>query len=101
MIFHDRMFVGETAGKHKIQLLWNLKRGKKQKDLYVITLADGAGRLLEVYHGEALQLKLFRTEDRTIVGLAVGKGESEAVLTDIIQTVYSETGDLKVREYFT
>lgn len=101
MIFHDRMFVGETAGMHKMQLLWNLKRGKKQKDLYVITLADGAGRLLEVYHGEALQLKLFRTEDRTIVGIAVGKAESEVVLTDIIQTVYSETGDLKVREYFT
>ena len=100
MIFHSRMFVGETAGKHKMQLLWNLKRGKKQKDLYVITLAEGPGKLLEVYHGEALQLKLFRTEDRTIVGLAVGKEESEAVLTDIVQTVYKETGDLKVREYF-
>lgn len=100
MIFHSRMFVGETAGKHKMQLLWNLKRGKKQKDLYVITLAEGTGKLLEVYHGEALQLKLFRTEDRTIVGLAVGKEESEAVLTDIVQTVYKETGDLKVREYF-
>lgn len=100
MIFHSRMFVGETAGKHKMQLLWNLKRGKKQKDLYVITLAEGTGKLLEVYHGEALQLKLFRIEDRTIVGLAVGKEESEAVLTDIVQTVYKETGGLKVREYF-
>ncbi len=101
MIFHDQMFAGETAQKHRMQLLWNLKRGKKQKDLYVITLAEGAGKLLEVYHGEALQLKLFRTPGRTIVGIALGKAESEAVLTDIIQTVYSETGNLKVREYFT
>lgn len=100
MIFHSRMFVGETAGKHKMQLLWNLKRGKKQKDLYVITLAEGTGKLLEVYHGEALQLKLFRTEDRTIVGLAVGKEESEAVLTDMIQTIYQETGGVDVRQYF-
>ncbi len=100
MIFHDRMFVGEKAGRRKMQLLWNLKRGKKQKDLYVITLAEGAGKLLEVYHGEALQLRLFRTEDRTIVGLAVGKEESESVLTDLIQTVYEEMGDLKVKEYF-
>lgn len=100
MKFHSQMFVGETAAKHKQQILWNIKRGKRQKQVYAITLAEAQGRILEIYHGDALQLKLFRSEERTIVGLAVGKEESEAVLLEMIQTIYKETGSLEAKKYF-
>lgn len=100
MQFHDDMFVGEHARKHKQQLLWNLKRGKRQKDLYVITLADGKGRILELYHGDALQIRYFRNSERVIVGLAVGQEEAEQVLLRLVDTVYRETGGLNMNQYF-
>lgn len=100
MRFHDEMFVGESARKHKQQLLWNLKRGKRQKELYVITLADGKGKILELYHGDALQIRYFRETDRVIVGLAVGEDEAQQVLLRLVDTVYRQTGSFDMNRYF-
>lgn len=100
MRFHEEMFVGEEARKRKQQILWNLERGKRQKDVFVITLAEGAGKLLELYSGDALQIKQFRTPERTIVGLAVGQDEANQVLLRLVDSVYQQTGGLEMRRYF-
>lgn len=100
MRFHESMFVGEEARKHKQQILWNLERGKRQKNVFVITLADGEGKLLELYSDDALQIKQFRTPDRTVVGLAVGQEEANQVLLRLVDSVYQETGAVDVKKYF-
>ena len=70
MLFHDRLYVADNLLKNKSKVLKNLKQGKLQLGVFVITLPLGDEDMLEIYPSYILLQKMYRELDMTVVGIA-------------------------------
>lgn len=95
-----RLEVGKKAAPHRDSIIWRMKKGKKQKDLFVMTLAANPVNLLEMYPENAVIQPYFLQSDLVVVGIAIGKSEAEELIRSTIEKIYGETGGLDVRAYF-
>lgn len=95
-----RLLVGANAAPHRDSIIWRMKKGKKQKDLFVMTLAANPVNLLEMYPEDAVVQPYFLQSDLVVIGLAIGKGEADELIRSTIEKIYGETGGLNVRAYF-
>ena len=95
-----RLQLGKKAAPYRDSILWRMKKGKKQKDLFVMTLAANPKNLLELYPADAVVQPYFLQSDLVVVGLAQGKTEADELIRSTIEQIYGETGGLDVRAYF-
>ena len=73
--------------------------GKYVPGIYVVTLSDNPGNILEILSTAVLTQRGARAICPPIVGIAKGKDGAVQMVQDIIEQVYRETGNLKIREY--
>lgn len=100
MRISNHLQLGKKAAPHRDSILWRMKKGTYQKDVFVMTLAANPQNLLEVYPATAVIQPYFLKSDLLVVGLAEGKGEADELLRATIEKIYGETGGLDVRSYF-
>ncbi len=72
--------------------------GKFVPDIYVVTLSDNPGNILEILPCNLL-VKRGAAICPLIIGMAKGKDGAIRMVQDIIRQVYTETGDFKIKEY--
>ena len=95
------MFWSETTENHPFEYSWKLKHGKLSNDFYVVVLpAQGSSNLLELLQVKEAMKAEKRGEELVVVGIAAGKEEAMEIAGRIVDTVYQQTGDLKVKDYF-
>ena len=98
MNWHEKLYVGEQAGRKKKKIMRKLDRQKLVLGLYVITLASNPKNLLDVipaymlFRPQAAQLQ--------IIGIAMTKEEAFEVCERIIMDVYGQTAGFDVRSFF-
>ena len=83
-------YIGDDI-KNPTRARARITAGKFVPDIYVVTLSDNPSSML-VQRGARAICPL-------IIGMAKGKDGAIRMVQDIIEQVYTETGDFKIKEY--
>ncbi|MDD5803910.1 hypothetical protein ACTQWG_05265 [Blautia sp. HCP3S3_H10_1] len=74
--------------------------GKMALGVYLVTLSENPGNLLEIVPSYMLIQKSYYARCPEIIGMAKGKDEAIDMAVDIVKNIYGETGAFQVKEYF-
>ncbi len=74
--------------------------GRLTVGVYLITLSENPGNLLEIIPASLLMQKTYARICPTIVGMEKGKDAAIDMAAGIIKEIYETTGQFQVREYF-
>lgn len=78
--------------------VWNMET--LVPGIYLITLSDNPRNLLEILPALTLIQESAADMCPEIVGIAKGKEEAMDLVTEMIRTIFSETGGFEVKEYW-
>ena len=77
--------------------------GKCVPDIYIVTLSDNPGKNAFIQSCLLPAVTLVQRGARAIcpliIGMAKGKDEAIQMVRDVVEQVYKETGDFKIKEY--
>jgi hypothetical protein len=99
MKFCKKLYLGEGTRKHRWKYIWKLKHHAGLLDIYVITLSDNPGELLEIYHNAFLMQEFYKQNPPFVVGIAKGKDEAMELVSEIIRDGYLKTGNYDIKTY--
>lgn len=101
--WYRKLYMGENASKSKYKVFGRVISSRFSHDTFLITLSSNPVNLLDVISANTLLQPHFKKkknlEKLYVVGIAKGKDEALSVVRDIIDDVYSDRGDFKIREY--
>ena len=97
----SRLYVGEKLKKKQKKVIQSINNQKITFGVYCIAFASHPDNLFDIMDANELMFPHYRRSDICIVGLANGKDEAIGLVQDMLMEVYRETGDFKVKSYFT
>ena len=97
--WHKDFYIGPGIQKLS-RIRHRLSQGKPVPGIYLITLSDNPRKLLEILPALTLIQESAAQLCPEIVGVAKGKDEAMELVTEMIQSIYSETGGFEVKEYW-
>lgn len=99
MKWYKHLYIGETLAPKKRQIVNRIKKNKLTPDVYVIALASNPENQLDVIPTWELMQPGYPKEQVRIIGLAQGKKEALALVTEIVDAIYQKTKDVKIQDY--
>ena len=96
--WHKNYYRG-TSIKNISKIRLKLIQGKPVPGIYLITLSENPHNQLEILPALTLVQETAARICPEIVGIAKGKEEALELITDMVQTIYEETGELNIKEY--
>ena len=98
----DKLFLSEKVNKKDIDKIKNnIDKGKLSTSLYCITFASNPKNLLDIFSSRHFAYPYYKKQKFHILGLAESKEKAYELVIEIIKEVYENTGDFKVRDYFS
>ena len=97
--WHKNYYKGSNV-KNVAGIRLKLRQGKPVPGIYLITLSENPHNLLEILPALTLVQETAARICPEIVGIARGKEEALDLITNLVQTVYEETGELNIKEYW-
>lgn len=91
-------YIGNDV-KNPTRIRTRITAGKFVPDIYVVTLSDNPGNILEFFPAGMLVQRGARAACPLIIGMARGKSGAIQMVQDMIEQVYTETGNFKIKEY--
>lgn len=103
MKWYKGLYMGENARKAKYKVLGHVVKKKLSFDTYLITLPSNPSNILDMYPANVLLQTHFKDkkvlEDIYIIGIAKGRKEAFILIKDIVDDVYSNTGNFDISGY--
>ncbi len=96
----DKLYLGESIHSRKEKVMRSLENGKITFAVYLITHASNRDNLLDIINANELSFPYYQKKECVVIGLAGSASEAKGLVTDMIEEIYRNTGDFKVREYF-
>lgn len=100
MNWYSELYTGKNAEKKAKRRIKEINNGIYRGNTYLITLAVNPADQLEILSVHQLRFSYIRRNCPMILGIASGKEEALEVFMEIVDQVYRETGDVKIRDYF-
>ncbi|MCU6775864.1 Uncharacterised protein [uncultured Blautia sp.] len=97
--WREDYYVGEGI-KDAEKTKKRIDAGKVALGVYLVTLSENPGNLLEIIPSYMLIQKSYYAKCPEIIGMAKGKDETTDLAVDIVKNIYGETGAFQVKEYF-
>ena len=97
--WHKNLIKGEKV-KHAHLIRQRLNAGRALPGIYLITLSENPNNTLEIVPALTLVQESAAMMCPEIIGIASGSDEALEMVQNIIQQIYDETGDLKIKEYW-
>lgn len=97
--WHKNYYRGASI-KNISKIRLKLIQGKPVPSIYLITLSENPHNQLEILPALTLVQETAARICPEIVGIAKGKEEALELITDMVQTIYEETGELNIKEYW-
>ena len=97
--WREDYYVGEGI-KDAEKTKKRIDAGKVALGVYLVTLSENPGNLLEIIPSYMLIQKSYYAKCPEIIGMAKGKVEATDLAVDIVKNIYGETGAFQVKEYF-
>ena len=99
MKWYSRLYVSESIGKKANRIKWRINHNAGTLSVYVIAFASNHDNLLDIIPAWNLMQKSYPKEDVKIIGLAKGDDEALALVRDIVDETYQNTGSVDVWRY--
>ena len=96
MRWYKHLYVGQKAKKKRFTIIQNIRKGRFQAGVHVITPASCGENLMDIYPAS-----LLLTEDLLILGIAADYYEALEVARDIVDEMYHTTGRFSIREFLS
>ena len=97
--WHKNYYRG-TSIKNISKIRLKLIQGKPVPGIYLITLSENPHNQLEILPALTLVQETAARICPEIVGIAKGKEDAMDLVTEMIQTIFSETGGFEIKEYW-
>lgn len=97
----DNLYYGSGIKKKHRRAIFAIKHGRMAQDVFCITFASNPNNLFDIIAVDELRFPHYKNCKIHILGLAKGREEAKIVVKDMIVDVYKETGEFKVRDYFS
>lgn len=100
-MWYERLYVGESVNQKRIKKIKErISHNKKVRDIYCLcVIKERKYELLIISSQDLLREKKYH-EGLMIVGIARGKDEAMALTVQMIQEIFTQTKDVKIKEYF-
>lgn len=92
--------IGDGVGKKRERIKRRLEQGKLVNGIFLITEPSNKENLFDILDTKWLLLPYYKKRNLFVYGLARGKDEAAELVVRMLEEVYRETGEFKVREYF-
>ena len=98
----NQLYLSESINKRELKSIKKkLDKNKFFKGLYCITFASNIENLFDIYNIKQFIFPHYKKKNIHILGLAKSKKEAFDLIIKMIEDIYKETGEFKVRDYFT
>jgi hypothetical protein len=97
----DSLYIDKKIKAKKKKYMKILEAEKITIGLYCITLPINNNNLFDIISSNELLFNYYKKKNIYVIGLAKDKDSAIALLVNIIEDIYRETKDLKVKEYFS
>ena len=97
--WREDYYVGEGI-KDAEKTKKRIDAGKVALGVYLVTLSENPGNLLEIIPSYMLIQKSYYAKCPEIIGMAKGNDEATDLAVDIVKNIYGATGAFQVKEYF-
>lgn len=102
MRWYKHLYVGVNAKKKRFSIIQNIRKGRFQAGIHVITPASGGKNILDIYPASMLLTEYYsKKEDLLIIGIAADYYEALSVSRDIIDEMYHKTGGFSIQEFLS
>ena len=99
MVWYRYLYIDESIVQKKRQIKWKILHSKKVRNLFLITLSEQPGTLLEIFSVLERRQKFYPKKNCFVVGVAKGYEESCNLACKIIMDIYGKTDGFQVKEY--
>ncbi len=95
----EKLYMGNRAKENRWRIIWKTDHGKLQNNVYLLTLPSNEENQLDIISANQLLQPHYRKKTFWIAGIAVGKEEAIEVLSDMVQDVLKDMGQVSLRDY--
>ncbi len=99
MRWYDNLYVSDDIADKVDKIKWKIRHNAGQIHIYVIAIASNPENLLDIIPAQELMQKGYPKKDLYVIGLARGKDQAVALVTQIIDEVYVNTGGFQIMTY--
>ncbi len=99
MKWYSKLYMGESIANKSEKIKWKIRHNAGQLQIYVISLANCEGNLLDIIPSVELMQKGYPKKDLVIIGLAKGWDEAVEVAASIVLESFENTGSFDVKNY--
>ncbi len=100
IVWSKKLYLGETIKKSSNRIIRKIERRKIVRDIFCITFASNPDNLFDIMNVSEFKFPYYDTREITIIGLCKGKEEAQNLAKDMLEEIYQNTGEFKVRDYF-
>ncbi len=98
----NQLYLSESISKRELKSIKKkLEKNKFFKGVYCITFASNIENLFDIYNIKQFFFPYYKKKDIHILGLAKSKKEAFELIRKMIEDIYKETDEFKVRDYFS
>ena len=99
MRWYRKLYVSEAIGDKAGRIKWKINHNAGTASVYVIAFASNPDNLLDIIPAWQLMQKGYPKKDLKIIGLAKGYDDAIALVQQIVEETYANTGDVDVWSY--
>lgn len=99
MRWYRKLYVSEAIGDKAGRIKWKINHNAGTVSAYVIAFASNPDNLLDIIPAWQLMQKGYPKKDLKIIGLAKGYDDAIALVQQIVEETYANTGDVDVWSY--
>lgn len=96
-----KLYVGDKLKSKVDKTIKSIDNRKITYGVFCITFASNVDNLFDILNANELRFPYYQKSDIHIVGLTKGRDEALEMVQNLLMEVYQNTGEFKVREYFT
>jgi len=96
-----KLYVGDKLKSKLDKTIKSIDNRKVTYGVFCITFASNGDNLFDILNANELRFPYYQRTDVYILGLTKGREEALEMVQELLMEVYLNTGEFKVREYFT
>lgn len=96
--WYESYYVGEGI-RNPEKIVEKLNDGKLVTGIYLVTLSENPGNILEMFSASLLKQEIFRELCPTIIGIAKGKDGAIQMAQQLVEESLKATGSCRITEY--
>lgn len=98
--WYDNLYVDKLIKNKQKKVIKRINEGKLSLHIYCITFASNGNNLFDIMNANELLFDYYKRREICILGLALGRESAIELAAAMLEEIYKNTGDFKVRDYY-